>query len=177
MKLDELNIIDNKIELLALPFASKKEAEDSLLDLLVMSYMFGNDVGAKMLGLQPYINETKMFNAIDFKIKGITAFDRLENSLKSENRGSVEEQKRIFETESHRVFNQSLFDYGTEHKANKVWRTMEDELVRDTHFYLDGVVKPLDEPFYTYDGDYGMFPCDFKEAYNNVNCRCYIELV
>lgn len=62
-------------------------------------------------------------------------------------------------------------------KLGKQWRTMEDERVRDTHTYLDGVKTAADERFYTYDGDSARFPGDFSTAQNNVNCRCWIDIV
>ena len=62
-------------------------------------------------------------------------------------------------------------------KFGKQWRTMEDERVRDTHVYLDGVKAASDERFYTYDGDSARFPGDFSKAQNNINCRCWIDIV
>lgn len=56
--------------------------------------------------------------------------------------------------------------------VEKVWATMEDERVRETHSFLDGVGVPLDTLFFTIDGDSARYPGDFTKAENNTNCRC-----
>lgn len=59
--------------------------------------------------------------------------------------------------------------------VEKVWATMEDERVRTTHEFLDGVGVPLDTLFFTIDNDSARYPGDFTKAENNTNCRCVIE--
>lgn len=58
--------------------------------------------------------------------------------------------------------------------GSKRWVTMADELVRDSHAALHGVVVPVDEPF-----DNGlMFPGDPSGPPEEVyNCRCTLEWV
>ena len=58
--------------------------------------------------------------------------------------------------------------------GSKRWITMADELVRDSHAALHGVVIPVDEPF-----DNGlMFPGDPSGPPEEVyNCRCVLEWV
>lgn len=51
---------------------------------------------------------------------------------------------------------------------------MEDDKVRDTHDYLEGMSVGIDEEFYTYDGDHALYPGGFENAQNNVNCRCFL---
>lgn len=58
--------------------------------------------------------------------------------------------------------------------VEKVWATMEDERVRTTHEFLDGVGVPLDTLFFTIDGDSARYPGDFTKAENNTNCRCIL---
>lgn len=58
----------------------------------------------------------------------------------------------------------------------KTWVTMLDEKVRDTHQYLEGMTIPLDDEFYTYDGDHAQAPGGFTAAQNNVNCRCQLDI-
>lgn len=56
--------------------------------------------------------------------------------------------------------------------VEKVWATMEDERVRETHNFLDGVSVPLGTLFVAIDGDSARYPGDFTKAENNTNCRC-----
>lgn len=58
---------------------------------------------------------------------------------------------------------------------HKVWQTMRDDRVRDTHQYIEGVEVPIDAWFYTYDSDMARFPGDFELPENNCNCRCEIR--
>lgn len=60
-------------------------------------------------------------------------------------------------------------------RVMKSWETMMDEKVRETHAYIQSVTIPLEDLFYTIDGDYARFPGDFKSARNNANCRCEIK--
>ena len=59
--------------------------------------------------------------------------------------------------------------------VEKVWATMEDERVRTTHEFLDGVGVPLDTLFFTIDGDSARYPGDFTKAENNCGCRCWLN--
>ena len=83
---------------------------------------------------------------------------------------------RVLETEGHRIYNEGGFaragDCGAKYKQ---WQTMADDKVRDTHSYLSGVKIPIDEKFYTYDGDSALLPSGFELAENNVNCRCWVS--
>ena len=60
--------------------------------------------------------------------------------------------------------------------VTKTWFTMRDEVVRDTHNYLESQSIPLEEEFFTYDGDHAPYPGQFTKAENNVNCRCIVRL-
>ena len=59
-------------------------------------------------------------------------------------------------------------------KTVKTWRTKKDERVRDTHRFLEGVTIPIDQRFWTIDGDSAMTPGGFTLASNCVNCRCFL---
>ena len=57
----------------------------------------------------------------------------------------------------------------------KVWRTEEDEKVRDAHAKAEGQEAMVDEPFYV-GGEKLMFPGDISgSAWNIINCRCHID--
>ena len=57
----------------------------------------------------------------------------------------------------------------------KIWRTEEDEKVRDAHARAEGQEAKVDEPFYV-GGERLMYPGDINgSASNIINCRCHIE--
>ena len=86
-----------------------------------------------------------------------------------------EELERIFVTESHRCFSDGQWDSAEGRATHKTWVTKEDDKVRDTHWYIDGLTVGIDEYFYTLDGDRAMRPYGFELASNNINCRCYLK--
>jgi uncharacterized protein with gpF-like domain len=66
---------------------------------------------------------------------------------------------------------------GLQNSTSKRWQTMEDDRVRDTHSYLQGMVVPFDADFYTYDSDHAPFPGLFTLPENNIGCRCVVEVI
>lgn len=93
---------------------------------------------------------------------------------------NIEAIKRVVETEANRMHNAGAFDtakaYAAEgHTVYKRWVTMMDEKVRSTHLYLEGESVPLDEEFFTFDGDSALYPGGFSLPNNNINCRCDLE--
>ena len=84
--------------------------------------------------------------------------------------------KRVLETEGHRLYVEGGYARASDCGAKyKVWRTAEDEKVRDTHTYIADEKVPVDALFYTYDGDSTDKPGNFTLAENNVNCRCWLS--
>ena len=57
----------------------------------------------------------------------------------------------------------------------KTWQTMQDDRVRETHDYLEGMTIPLKEKFKTLDMDEADAPGGFTLPENNVNCRCWLS--
>lgn len=92
------------------------------------------------------------------------------------------EYHRVRETGSYDCAKLTQEHFDREHTTNgtqrrqvyKVWNDMDDDRVRLTHRYLHHIRVPLDDYFYTIDGDYGRFPGDFKSAENNAGCRCHL---
>ena len=83
---------------------------------------------------------------------------------------------KVIETEAHRMYNNGSRDRALKAGAKyKKWMTMGDDRVRDTHDYIAGERIPIDERFYTYDGDSALMPGGFDAAENNVNCRCWLN--
>lgn len=89
--------------------------------------------------------------------------------------------QRVVETEYHRMYNTGAWDYANSFQKEtgrtmyKRWETMLDDKVRDTHMYLQSDAVPLDEAFFTFDGDSAMYPGGFTLAQNNCGCRCWVE--
>ena len=103
---------------------------------------------------------------------GKDPFDLLEEAYKDKDKTRIQ---TIFDNEYHRIYNAGAYDYGKEHYKTKKWVTAGDDLVRETHDYLEGIEIPVDAEFITYDGDSALYPGGFSNASNNVNCRCILE--
>ena len=92
---------------------------------------------------------------------------------------SPEQMKRLVTNEYHRLYNSGAYEMAKSLEESgknigKKWHTMKDDKVRDTHVYLEGEVVPLDEYFFTFDGDSALYPGDFSQAENNIGCRCRV---
>lgn len=91
------------------------------------------------------------------------------------------EIKVLLESEYHRVFNEASSETAKKiekkvgKKGEKTWITMRDDRVRDTHEYLENQTVPIEEKFYTFDGDSAYAPGGFSTAGNNSNCRCVLK--
>ena len=90
---------------------------------------------------------------------------------------------RIARTESARVLEDSKYQAfedlaGNENvKVFKVWHTMGDEAVRDTHEAMEGVKVAYDEDFILPSGAKCQYPKGTGVAAEDINCRCYVEYV
>lgn len=157
------------------PKGGKGEEEediiDELLDLCLLAYAQGNEVTNENLSsnYEPSLDE--VMKTVDAEVAGKTWRDRVEDYFVSG--GSVDDIVRIAETETHRIANTAAITAARRAGARfKTWATMLDDRVRETHDYLEGETVPIDEDFYTYDGDHAAAPGLFELAENNVNCRC-----
>lgn len=157
--------------------SSKDEVKEYLEDILIEAYLLGSKSAAYILGEDIPPSSDGLERTINKSIDGKTFRDRIDDHLDI---GSLDGLITLVESEFQRTFNASLFDSAqtfTQHTGRPVlkqWITMQDDRVRDTHDYLYGMEIPLDQPFYTFDGDYAMYPHDFTKAENNVNCRCLL---
>lgn len=195
MPFDELNTLKEEItDVMALPVAERKEYEgffyDEILDLLIMSYVFGNEAANDMLGFSDdktiEIERNKLTESVDKKIAGKNWQERFREYFEN-NDATAEDIMRVAETDSHRIYNEAIYAVGEAADSGaageeakgvvmKTWETMLDDRVRETHSYLQSESVPFDRPFYTFDGDYADRPGDFKDPRNNVGCRCRIRL-
>ena len=154
---------------------NKEETEDSLLDLLIMAYVFGNTDANESLGTDISVNIGKMEDALYRDFDGRNFAQRVADYIFT---GSIPDIMRVAETEMHRDYSAGVYDTAKDSnkKVNKTWVTMQDDRVRETHFYLQGISVGIDERFYAIDGDSARYPGDFSKAENNVNCRCYLSV-
>ena len=89
--------------------------------------------------------------------------------------GTAYDIRRVVETDAHRVFNAALFTGAKKAGATKkTWQTMQDDRVRDTHDYLQGVTIGIDEEFYSYKGGSTLYPSQWGIAEEDINCRCWL---
>lgn len=167
-----------------------EDVVEDVLSYLIDAYLAGSSATAEMLDLAPLlvaldepdeeaeapqtdVDTAAMESAIYLPIEGKTFADRvLEYALLDD----VEGIRTVAETEYHRVYNTAADQTARSApgQVSKRWRTVGDDIVRETHRYLEGVEVPLDAEFYTYDGDHAAFPGGFTQARNNVNCRCIV---
>ncbi len=208
MPFDELNVLSGEIKEIYAAGAQEQEREgilDSVLDLLVLSYVYGNEAANEMLGTSLKVDKERLDKAVTEAIAGETWVDRVSKYISS---GTAEDVIRVIETDSHRIYNEAIYDIGKEVEAEerqtpllppggtapigqsgtatapkdqkgviyKTWETMLDDRVRDTHRPLEMTKIPFDEYFYTYDGDYALRPGGFIFPENNINCRCRLRL-
>lgn len=161
---------------------SKEDCEDiidELLDLFLLSYANGATATNTELGTALMPSVDAVDTAVNAPVAGKTWRERVEDYYESG--GSLYDITRIAETDATRIYNQGAVDAvvanGATSSVSKRWQTMEDDRVRDTHSYLQGMVVPFDADFYTYDGDHAPFPGMFELPENSINCRCVVEVI
>lgn len=186
LPIDEINALEDKLK----PhfeddgkgkIKSRQDAEDiidELLDLFLLSYANGATATNTELGTAVMPPVDAVDAAVYRPVAGETWRDRVMGYYESG--GTLYDIRRIAETDATRIYNQGAVDAVVANGAtgvSKRWRTMNDDRVRDTHDYLEGMVVPFDERFYTYDGDSADYPGGFSLPENNVNCRCVVEVI
>ena len=133
-----------------------------------------------------FLYEPDMEKALNLEIEGKDWETRIRDHIKASDLANggdnppVGEVTRVVDTEYHRMYNTGAYDSAKalESKGKTVmkrWVTMEDNRVRDTHRYISGESVPLDEEFYTFDGDSALYPGGFTKAQNNCGCRCSLS--
>lgn len=160
---------------------SREDCEDiidELYELYLLSYSRGATATNTELGMPGMPSVDAVDAAVNKVIAGQTWRERVWGYYESG--GSLYDITRIAETDATRIYNQGAVDAVVANGATagtmKRWRTMNDDRVRDTHDYLEGMVVPFDSDFWTYDGDHAEYPGGFTLPENNVNCRCVVEV-
>ena len=187
LPIDEINALEDRLK----PhfeddgkgrIKSREDAEDiidELLDLFLLSYADGATATNTELGTAVMPSVDAVDAAVYAAVAGETWRDRVIGYYESG--GSLYDIRRIAETDATRIYNQGAVDAvianGMQDATSKRWRTMNDDRVRDTHDYLEGMEIPFNSRFYTYDGDSAEFPGGFELPENNINCRCVVEVI
>jgi hypothetical protein len=181
MKWDELKILRSSAPDLLAEYRKShdRKAVDRWCDymefVLCLIYDYGWKDAEQIVGIVPF-KDGLDDKTVNLEINGETYRERVFEQLDEDSLMGV---LRIIDTEAHRDYNTGVYDAAKESgvEVRKQWVTMMDELVRDTHSYLEGMVVGMDDRFYTFDGDSARFPGDFTLPQNNCNCRCSIVLV
>jgi len=134
-----------------------------------MAYVYGTKDVARSLNEEIKPDTDKMYDSVYKNIDGETWVKRIRDA-KTEG-----ELERIFVTESHRCFSDGQWDSANGRAKYKTWHTQEDDKVRDSHWYLDGLKVGINDYFYTITGDKTLHPLGFGVPAEDVNCRCYLE--
>lgn len=169
LRLDELNSLKGKFERYK---GNVNELVGLFTDWLFLAYADGKTDVEDMLGKETEVSVDNVMDVVSAKVGGENVFERVADDIYLED---VEALLRLADNERSRVYNTAAYDTATKLGAKyKVWHTMEDDRVRDTHDYIDRMKKPIGEAFYTYTGDYAMYPQGFQDAENNIGCRCWL---
>jgi hypothetical protein len=185
LPIDEINALEDRLRVHFNDegkIKSKQDAEDiidELLDLFLLSYANGATATNSELGTAEMPSVDAVDAAVYAPVAGETWRDRVMGYY--ETGGTLYDIRRIAETDATRIYNQGAVDAvvanGLQGSTSKRWQTMEDDRVRDSHSYLQGMVVPFDADFYTYDGDHAPFPGMFELPENSINCRCVVEVI
>ena len=90
--------------------------------------------------------------------------------------------RRIVETESHRIAEQSKLDTMERAEAQgndvyKQWVSAKDSRVRTSHRQLNGKTIKKGEMFVSPSGGKGLAPGNMGTASDDINCRCYLRIL
>ena len=150
---------------------SPTEICDAVLDYLIFAYVMGVNSANEDLGTDIPVDNAEMSESIYRKIADKDFEDRVMQYAED---GDTEGILRVVDTDMH--YNAARGADNTARHGGatwKTWQTMEDERVREPHWWLQDVTVGIDDRFYT-DGDSAEYPGGFERADLNVNCRCWV---
>lgn len=173
---DELNVLARQIDVNTW---TVDEAQRRVNSILEDAYLLGYfDAGFELDDYPERIaDRSKMSNLLTVRFEGQDTEDRVAECIIERD---SERLRTVLETEWHRMYGGGGKDRAEEVEEEsgariyKVWHTMRDLRVRDTHRPLEGVRVPRNAFFWTWDGDSALYPGSFRSAANNVNCRCRV---
>lgn len=153
-----------------------EELQEKAEDMLIDAYLEGYSATGYMLNddteRQP--DTASILLALGLLIDGQSLYERLRTYYDSQD---VEGVRGVLLNEWHRIYNEGSNDRAEEYGEGvyKVWVTVNDSKVRETHRYIEGIKIPADGEFFTIDGDHSPIPGRFGKPQNNINCRCVLR--
>lgn len=177
---DEINALVGQSFDDAAESGSLEKVTDDLLAILIQAYRLGIASTAESLSVEIEDEIDELYEIVFARIDGITFEDRAEKHFSAGDKSGLlmlagSEAHRVFETAAFKAAGRASASYNI--GVGKMWQTMMDDRVRETHDYLQSRVVGLNEEFYTFDGDHAYFPGGFTDPSNNVNCRCHVRYV
>lgn len=176
LPIDELNILKGEYGESGTPitdFALDDIIED-LLDIFLLAMARGVLIVNEQFGTEYKPSAVQIEKTIYEKIDGVTWEDRVRTWY--ENGGTTADVIRIAETESHRIGNEAAYTAAKEVGAKtKTWICQMLPTSRDTHIYLNGTKVGMNDYFYSYRGGKTLYPGQFGEAEEDVNCLCELK--
>ena len=181
---DEINSLEQSVKAVSFKGKTAKEVEDTVLDYLLYAYVMGVKSAAQDLGIDIEPSARDAGLSVYAEVSSKDFAERIAEyapglALSGAEADEAETNiKRVIYTEAHRITNEAIVEQGVKHGAtHKVWQTMLDDRVRETHEWLQSTVVPIDADFYSYTGAHGPAPGQFHDPAEDINCRCYIELI
>jgi len=169
LRQDELNVITGDLKQLN---GDVNKAVEMLSDWLFLAYADGKTDVEEQLNGNVDTPVDHVMDVVSAVTAGKTAFERLVDYVYLED---IEALITLFSNERHRVYNTAGYDTAKSLNAEKkVWHCLKLPTSRDTHIYLDGMKKGIDDNFYTYNGDAAQHPGAFGIAEEDINCLCYL---
>ena len=171
LKFDELNTLTT---MLSYGGFDKDYARQLFRDCLEDAYIEGFASAEYMLQQEEDIEDDLLFFALEKEYDGESIYTKFDNYYEQ---NDAEKLKVLVESEFHRVYSQGGLDMAeaTGRDVYKTWQIMQDDRVRETHDYLEGMTIPVREKFKTLDMDEADAPGGFTLPENNVNCRCWLS--
>lgn len=171
LKFDEINTLE---AMLSYGGFDKDYARQLFRDALADAYIEGFAAAEYMLQQEEEMDDELLFYALEKEYDGESIYTKFDDYYEQ---GDNEKLKVLVDSEFHRVYSQGGLDMATNsgRSVYKTWETMQDDRVRETHDYLEGVRIPINEKFVTLDLDEADAPGGFTLPENNVNCRCWLS--
>lgn len=168
LRVDELNTLRGDLERYK---DNVGKLSEIMYDWLLLAYADGKTDVEEQLGRSSQVSVERIENVINQVIGGKNVYERIAEDMIED----LQDLQMLYENERRRVYNAACYDTAKELQAqHKTWHCLMLPTSRDTHIYLDGVTKELDEEFYTYNGNSALYPKAFGEADEDINCLCYL---
>ena len=186
LPIDELNTLEAYIRITMQDEGMTKEQKksqirDEIEDFLILCYLEGVERTEENFGKEYVRDDDKMLDAMlkGYKRKdsdkALNFVEEIDGYIEN---GDIHGVNVVAETNMTRLYSTGAYDAAEQFGGGvKVWQTMQDDRVRETHEYLQSTRVDYDRRFYTFDGDSARFPGDFTNPANNVNCRCWIDII